>query len=280
MIHFTIVSPDDSDLFFHDWINNFGLNYDGKILFSADPDKPPLSVLNFERAYCVYIHEYFGAWNKVDTQMLTQITVSALKITFGRDEGEKNVVPLVWGTSDEQAYSNELDKPALTEDIPDKANDAEGQSKGEDIGNNKVGLLGESAIATKLKAEGYEVLQIQNNSGHGIDIIAKDADGNVKCIEVKTNSSSLSKAQQQGGKAFVNDRLNKAIEGEGHYKIPPNSEQMEIDAQTAREWINDADKVEYEIHKVDVDRITGEVSNQRISEWSAKNKTNFGKAFL
>ena len=192
--------------------------------------------------------------------------------------------------------TDDLANKADDSDISNKTDDADGQAKdgddvtvrqqadadaaskegggdayeNGDIGNNKVGALGESSIVAELKGKGYEVLQIQNNSGHGVDIIARDANGNVKCIEVKANSSSLSKAQQQGGEVFVKDRLDRAINGDGHYKIPPNPEQMKTDAQTAKDWIRDADNVEYEVHRVDVDRTTGDVNNHRVSDWEAK----------
>jgi hypothetical protein len=74
-------------------------------------------------------------------------------------------------------------------------------------------------------------------------------------------------------KIFVSDRLEKARRANSrYYKVPPNSEQMKIDAETAKEWINDAPKVEYEVHRVDVDRTTGEASNHRISDWKDKDK--------
>ena len=264
-IHFTIAANSD-DPFLYEWMSNPMLRYDGSILFLRDTDAFPFKTLYFENAFCINLHDSFNKQSNV--QMITTVTILAAKVTF--DEKEKDDVPLARGTSEVLTYNTEPDKSILTKDIPSKADDIEEETKEEDIGNNKVGLLGESAIATKLKAEGYEVLQIQNNSGHGIDIIAKDADGNVKCIEVKANSSSLSKAQQKGGEDFVDDRLKRSIGGKSHYKIPPNSKQMKKDAQTAKKWIQDADKVEYEIHRVDVDRITGKVSNQRVSEWNVK----------
>ncbi|WP_028455420.1 RHS repeat-associated core domain-containing protein [Chitinilyticum litopenaei] len=75
---------------------------------------------------------------------------------------------------------------------------------------------GESiAIREMQKSRKYKnIWQIQNNSGHGIDIIAEKWSGDLIAYEVKTQKGrsgypALSK-DQNTGKAFVLDRLNKA----------------------------------------------------------------------
>lgn len=120
-----------------------------------------------------------------------------------------------------------------------------------------------------MRGEGYtDVVQVQNNSGHGVDVIARNpTTGEVKCIEVKANSSKLSADQKLGGENYVNDRLNRAIEGNGHYKIPPNSPQMKTDAEMARDWIDEAPRVDYEVHRVQVDRTTGQVNGTTVTPW-------------
>ncbi len=157
------------------------------------------------------------------------------------------------------------------------ADDAEG-SNGEtnrthedpvSLDNGTVGALGEQAVVDRLRAAGYtEILQIQNNSGHGVDVIARDPlTGNVKAVEVKANGSRLSEAQQRGGEWYVNDRLNRAANGDRGYGIPPNSPELRTNAETAQEWIRDAPRVDYEVHKVPVDRTTGVTGATTTTSW-------------
>ncbi len=91
-------------------------------------------------------------------------------------------------------------------------------------------------------------------------------------MEVKANSLKLSADQAKGGKDFVEKRLDRAIEGKGHYKIPPNTEQMKLDAEKAKEWIKDSPKTDYEIHQVPVDNTTGAAGNPKVSPWESKPK--------
>ena len=166
---------------------------------------------------------------------------------------------------------NVKDANAASEETAKKDGDGEAY-EAESISNKSKGDLGESKVIQELKANGYtEVVQVQNNSGHGVDVIARDpVTGNVKCIEVKANSSRLSEAQKLGGEVYVEDRLNRAIEGNGHYKIPPNPEQMKMDAETAKQWIENADNVDYEVHQVPVDNATGVTGNPKVSNWDPK----------
>lgn len=142
----------------------------------------------------------------------------------------------------------------------------------ETISNKVKGDLGEAKVIEELKEIGYtDVVQVQNNSGHGVDVIARNPlTGDVKCIEVKANSSQLSEAQRMGGEKYVEDRLNRAVEGKGHYQIPPNSEQMKVDAETAQRWIENADKVDYEVHQVPVDNATGATGDPNVTQWDPK----------
>lgn len=162
---------------------------------------------------------------------------------------------------------------------PKPANEPEAVKPGEDgkayeegISTKVKGDLGEARVIEDLKAKGFtEVVQVQNNSGHGVDVIARNPlTGDVKCIEVKANSSKLSADQQLGGKEYVKNRLDRATSNKGHYKIPPNSEQMRADALKAKEWIRDADNVDYEVHQVPVDNATGVTGTPKISPWDPK----------
>ncbi len=148
----------------------------------------------------------------------------------------------------------------------------DGNAYEENISSKRKGEIGEAKVIEDLKAQGYtDVVQVQNNSGHGVDIIARNPITNeVKCIEAKTNSSPLSEAQNLGGKKFVQDRLDRAVSGKGHYKIPPNPPEVKTNAQKAKDWIQDANKVDYEVHRIKVDNVTGQTGTTTVTKWDAK----------
>ncbi|MDW5415700.1 restriction endonuclease [Iodobacter sp. CM08] len=77
------------------------------------------------------------------------------------------------------------------------------------------GDLGEMAIANLMRQQGYtDVIAIKNNSGHGIDIIARNAEGKLVGIEAKTSTTgktgTLSPDQRLGSDAFVRSRIERA----------------------------------------------------------------------
>jgi len=84
LIHVTIISPDNSDLFLHDWMQSSTEHKDGKINFSVIDTGTTLTIktLHFKHAYCIRLYEYFSNAQK-DVQMFTKITISAGEISFG-----------------------------------------------------------------------------------------------------------------------------------------------------------------------------------------------------
>jgi len=82
LVHLTIESPDNSDLFIHNWMLNATDHKDGTIAFTVvSAGKPTTKILNFKRAYCVGLYECFDSG--ADAQMLTEIAISAAEISFG-----------------------------------------------------------------------------------------------------------------------------------------------------------------------------------------------------
>ncbi|MCY1370532.1 hypothetical protein D9M68_474170 [compost metagenome] len=102
-----------------------------------------------------------------------------------------------------------------------------------------------------------DVVAVQNNSGHGVDLIGRNSKtGEVKVWEVKTTdgptAGSLSKPQREmGGQEFTKDRLARAASGAGNYgKLP----QVRANATKATQWIRGAgEKVTYEKREVFID---------------------------
>jgi hypothetical protein len=132
-----------------------------------------------------------------------------------------------------------------------------GKSKNSRSG--EIGKCGEWLARNALiQDEGFDqVVEVQNNSGHGMDLIGRNSEtGAVKVLEVKTTTTAsapeLSKAQKElGGKNFTNSRLDRAARGVGNYgKVPAAMK----NARIAQRWINKANgKVSYEKREVFVD---------------------------
>lgn len=155
----------------------------------------------------------------------------------------------------------------------------EGQGRGQGAGENsdildikqgpkeKLGDFGERIIRKLLENDGFdEFFQVQNKSGNGVDIVARNSKtGAVKVIEVKAskqeatwnNRSSkelpLSEDQSRGGEYYADSRLGRAANKEDGWKNTPKATEQ---AELAQEAIREADevgKVSYEKYDVYVD---------------------------
>jgi Holliday junction resolvase-like predicted endonuclease len=182
---------------------------------------------------------------------------------------KENVVPKEEPTA--KPKEEEVVKPTEAEPQANaKTNNGKKGEAFEDGVSSKVkGDIGEAKVIENLRAEGFtEVVQVQNKSGHGVDVIARNPlTGDVKCVEVKANSSKLSAEQAEGGEKYVKSRLDRATKGEGHYKIPPNSEQMKLDAEKAKEWLKESPKTDYEVYQVPINNVTGVTGTPKVSTW-------------
>ncbi len=125
------------------------------------------------------------------------------------------------------------------------------------------GKCGEWLAKMDMMQEGFdEVVEVQNNSGHGIDLIGRNSKtGEVKVWEVKTtdgaSAPSLSKEQaSRGGESYTNNRLERAAGGKGNYgKVP----EAMANAEKAQDWLDKAKKsgkpAAYEKREVFIDDI-------------------------
>ncbi len=92
LIHLILVSPDNEDTFFHDWLQDTMESKDGSIAFTADKAGIPLpKTLCFRDAYCIHLVEYFDG--RLPMQMVTKITISAAEIDFCNKNVFKNIQP-------------------------------------------------------------------------------------------------------------------------------------------------------------------------------------------
>jgi RHS repeat-associated protein len=129
--------------------------------------------------------------------------------------------------------------------------------------NKKVGDIAEEQARKDLEEAGYKVHgPMENNSGHGIDIIATNPQGELEVIEVKANGSRLNPAQREGADAFAENRTNRCINNEGAWasKGP--------DADARAKLVTDArakGKVNGWVMYYDVDN--GKAEFRKVDEW-------------
>ncbi len=87
------------------------------------------------------------------------------------------------------------------------------------LSTREIGDIGEAITAHDLARRGYrDIVPIQNNSGHGNDLVATHpTTGRQEVLEVK--SSVVGNARDQVGdpQQFIASRLNRAVEGAGHW---------------------------------------------------------------
>lgn len=122
------------------------------------------------------------------------------------------------------------------------------------------GKCGEWLAKMDLFDAGYtEIMEVQNKSGHGIDVMARNPNGDIKVLEVKTTDGTTApslKGDQAklGGEGFTNSRLGRAANGRGHYK---NSPDAIANGAKGLEWLLEAQelgkKVDYEKYDVFID---------------------------
>lgn len=84
VINFVIVSPDDSDLLFHEWMREKDVLKDGVIILTVNKNGVfSHKRIRFADAYCIRLYEYFNDGNSMP--MYTKISIMAGSITFGDD---------------------------------------------------------------------------------------------------------------------------------------------------------------------------------------------------
>lgn len=155
---------------------------------------------------------------------------------------------------------DELTSNPKKETPPHKPDDnKQGNAQVRNKRTGEKGRCGEWLSKLDLFDDGFdEVVSVQNNSGHGIDLIGRNsATGEVKVWEVKATDSpkapSLSSDQKKmGGLNFTLDRLKKAADGMGNYgKVP---EAMD-NAEKALKWLKKSPSTTFEKREVFLDDI-------------------------
>lgn len=94
-------------------------------------------------------------------------------------------------------------------------------TKGVDVSklsSAEVGAIGEALVTRDLVKKGYtDIVAIQNNSNHGIDLVARNKAGELEFFEIKASATGNAKPPQAGSQQFIQDRLQKALSAQGHW---------------------------------------------------------------
>lgn len=122
-----------------------------------------------------------------------------------------------------------------------------------DRSSRGTGALGEALAMNYLDQLGYKrITQLQNVSGHGIDVVAISPKGHVVFVEVKASKNisgiRLSKTQVEFEK-FVDDRLALIEDQADNYRHV--SDQVAADAEYFRELLKDGTPVHYRAIAID-----------------------------
>ena len=155
-------------------------------------------------------------------------------------------------------------------------------------GRNANGKCGEWQARRDLESQGYEVIDVQNKSGHGIDVVGRDPKtGNVRVLEVKTTQTDVAPpltgaGKKWGGEKFTNERMNQALGAQGHWQNQP---EVLANAKKLKDWLKDAQrrgaKVNYEKYDVfveDPDKGCIKRKDSKSSPWEAPANKTTGKA--
>jgi hypothetical protein len=155
-------------------------------------------------------------------------------------------------------------------------------------GRNANGKCGEWQARRDLEDQGYEVIDVQNKSGHGIDVVGRDPKtGHVRVLEVKSTQTDVAPpltgaGKKLGGEEFTRNRTEKALDGKGHWQNQPA---VMANAQKLKDWLTEAKergaKVNYEKYDVfvdDPDRGCIQRKGSKSSPWEAPANKPDGKA--
>jgi RHS repeat-associated protein len=132
------------------------------------------------------------------------------------------------------------------------------------LSNREIGEIGERAAKRRLRRQGHSILgSVENTSGHGVDIVSRNPNGDIEVHEVKANSSRLNKHQRKGANAYA-ERQNKRANRRSWRHKGPRSRPAN-DALTNA--IEKQGTVKGSVIRVEVDRNTGKVGKITQKKW-------------
>lgn len=137
---------------------------------------------------------------------------------------------------------------------------------GLDLSNKEMGNAAERAAKRKLR-EGPPkrsvIGSIENTSGHGVDVVTRDAAGNVEVHEVKANSSKLNKHQKAGADPYARRQSRRASKPKFKHKGAASKRA----AAALKEAIDSGQKISGTVIRCKVDPKTGKVKVGKPKPW-------------
>lgn len=86
------------------------------------------------------------------------------------------------------------------------------------LSSSQLGEMGEALFTWQLLQKGHtDIVAVKNASGHGIDVISRDAQGELVFYEVKTTAAGHMRAQRGDPEEFITARLERAITADRHW---------------------------------------------------------------
>jgi len=106
----------------------------------------------------------------------------------------------------------------------------------------QLGDIGEAIHTYDLVRAGHtDIIAIKNNSGHGIDLVSRNPAGELEFSEIKTSAVGQAKGQRGNPEEFIPERLQRAMDQEGHWAARNTLPALDEVARNLRSEIVDPD---------------------------------------
>lgn len=108
------------------------------------------------------------------------------------------------------------------------------------LSTKQLGDIGEAFYTFKLLQDGHtDIVAVKNKSNQGIDIISRKPDGELAGAEIKTSAHGRPEGQSGDPEQFIPNRLQRAIDQQGHWASHNTAPGMDEIARKIREEITD-----------------------------------------
>lgn len=109
------------------------------------------------------------------------------------------------------------------------------------LSSRQLGDIGEAIQTFDLVKKGYtDIVSVKNASGHGIDLVARNPEKELEFFEIKTSGVGKAAAQRGDPEDFIASRLQRAIDGAGHWDPKNTMPGMKQLARDLNREISDA----------------------------------------
>ncbi len=110
------------------------------------------------------------------------------------------------------------------------------------LSTRQLGDIGEAIHTYDLVKAGHtDIVAVKNNSGHGIDLVSRNQAGELEFSEIKSSAQGQAKGQRGDPEEFVTNRLDRAIDQDGHWAPKNTIPGLDETARNLRNEIKNAD---------------------------------------